>query len=291
MGMAPRLVWRQYPRLVLGNKEGQALDLQQRRKYLSHRLKPAFCLCVVPCAVLAQTPPPAPPTAGSLLQQMQPLTKPPTADTPAPEVKLPKAVSAPTQGGPRLQVKEFRLAGLEAPQLAAVLPLLQKYLGPDKTLADLEDAAKDVEVALQRSGFFLAQAYVPEQTIVDGVVTLQVLIGRLGAIKLEIEPGVKVSPDLMDQIVARLRGNPVAERELIERALFTLGDLRGIAISSSLTPGERSGRPTSRSRSRIARTWPTTWSSTTAARSSPGATASTPASTGSARPAAATSRR
>jgi len=214
-----------------------------RRKYLSHGLKPAFWLCLVPCAVFAQTAPPAPPTAGSLLQQLQPLTtKPPTADTPAPKVKLPKAVSAPTQGGPKLQVKGFRLAGLDAPQVDAMLPLLQKYLGPDKSLADLEDAAKDVEVALQRSGFFLAQAYVPEQTIADGMVTLQVLIGRLGAIKLEVEPGVKVSPDLMDQIVARLRGNPVAERELIERALFTLGDLRGITISSSLTPGERVGQ-------------------------------------------------
>jgi hemolysin activation/secretion protein len=97
-------------------------------------------------------------------------------------------------------------------------------------------------VALQRSGFFLAQAYVPEQTIVDGVVTIQVLIGRLGAIKLELEPGVKVSPKLMDDIVDKLRGHPIAERELIERALFTLGDLRGITISSSLTPGEKVGQ-------------------------------------------------
>ncbi len=202
-----------------------------------------MCLGLVPASVLAQTPPPPPPTAGSLLQQLQPLTnKPPTADTPEPVLTLPKAVTAPSQGGPKLLVKEFRLSGVDASQAAALLPPLQKYQGPDKTLADLEDAAKDVEVALQRSGFFLAQAYVPEQTIADGVVTIQVLIGRLGAIKLELEPGVKVSAKLMDDIVDKLRGNPIAERELIERALFTLGDLRGITINSSLTPGEKVGQ-------------------------------------------------
>jgi hemolysin activation/secretion protein len=218
------------------------LDLLDSKKTLVHRLKSSAWLWLVPCAAWAQVTPP-PPTAGSLLQQqLQPLTKPPTTDTAVPELSLPRAVSAPTTGGPSLHVKEFKLVGIEPSQAAVVQPLLQKYLGPAKTLADLEDAAKDVEVSLQRAGFFLAQVYVPEQKIVDGAVTLRVLIGRLGAIKLEVEPGVKVSPGLMDQIVAKLRGNPVAERELIERALFTLGDLRGITINTSLTPGERVGQ-------------------------------------------------
>jgi len=102
-------------------------------------------------------------------------------------------------------------------------------------------SAKDVEVVLQRRGLFLAQVYVPEQTLSDGVVTLQVLEGRIGAVKVEVEPGVRIAPERLDRIVATLRGNPVAERELIERALFTLGDLRGIAVSTALTPGDKIG--------------------------------------------------
>jgi hypothetical protein len=154
-----------------------------------------------------------------------------------------RAVAAPTfGGGAKVQVKGFRIAGVSAARAEALLPLLQRYVGADKSLADLEDAAKDVEVALQRQGLFLAQAYVPEQTLSDGIVTIQVLEGRIGAVKIELEPGATVSPEFLDRIVAILRGNPVAERELIERALFTLGDLRGISVSSSLTPGEKIGQ-------------------------------------------------
>jgi hemolysin activation/secretion protein len=206
------------------------------------RLHAAAWLWIAPGAVLAQTPP-NPPSAGSLLQQLQPSTaQPPTLGKPPAELVAPRAVTAPSSGGPTVTVTAFRIAGLEPARAEPLLPMLQKYIGAGKTLADLEDAAKDIEVALQRQGLFLAQAYVPEQNLVDGVVTLQVLVGRIGAVKIEAEPGVKVAPEFMDRIVAILRDNPVAERELIERALFTLADLRGIAVNSSLTPGDKVGQ-------------------------------------------------
>jgi hemolysin activation/secretion protein len=194
-----------------------------------------------PAAAWAQA---VPPSAGARLQQAQPqITPPPVGATPLVDFVPPKSVQAPSSGtGATVPVKGFRLAGIDAEKAQALQPLLQKYVGETKTLADLEDAAKDIEVALQRQGLFLAQAYVPEQRLADGIVTLQVLEGRIGAVQLDVEPGVAVSAAFMDRIVAMLRGNPVAERGLIERALFTLGDLRGILVSSSLTPGTKVGQ-------------------------------------------------
>jgi hemolysin activation/secretion protein len=204
-------------------------------------LMSAAGLCLSPRAAQAQAAPP--PNAGSVLQQLERATTPPApAAAPAPQLVVPRAVVPPSTGGPKIEVKGFRLAGLAPARAEPLMPLLGRYVGPGKTLADLEDAAKDIEVALQRQGLFLAQAYVPEQNLADGIVTLQVLEGRIGAVKIESEPGVKVSTDYMDRIVAILRGNPVADRELIERALFTLGDLRGITATSSLTPGDKVGQ-------------------------------------------------
>ena len=205
-----------------------------------HRCVPLLALASA--SAFAQTPPP--PNAGSVLQQVQPALIPaPRVDPDQPALTVPRAVAAPSAGGgAKVQVKGFRIAGLPAARAERLQPLLQKYVGADKSLADLEDAAKDVEVALQREGLFLAQAYIPEQSLADGVVTVQVLEGRIGAVKVEIESGVKVAPEFLDRIVAILRGNPVAERELIERALFTLGDLRGISVSTTLSPGEKIGQ-------------------------------------------------
>ncbi len=229
----------------LRNPKG-ALPMSDCKRSVA-RLTRALILPIVFCGALeaqAQTAPPPPPTAGSVLQQLQPsVTPPPAPGRALPELVAPRAVTAPASGsGPRIEVKGFRIAGLPPERAQALLPLLGRYVGPGKTIADLEDAAKDIEVALQRGGLFLAQAYVPEQSLADGMVTLQVLQGRLGAVKIEVEPGVKVAPAFMDQIIAMLRGNPVAERELIERALFTLGDLRGITATSTLTPGDKVGQ-------------------------------------------------
>lgn len=202
------------------------------------------CVGIAPMAAGAQTPPVPAPNAGSVLQQVQPSLIPvPAADQPALVLTVPRAVAAPSSGGgAKVQVKGFRIAGLPAARAERLLPLLQKYTGPGKTLSDLEDAAKDVEVTLQREGLFLAQAYIPEQSLTEGIVTVQVLEGRIGAVKIEVERGVRVAPEFLDRIVDILRGNPVAERGLIERALFTLGDLRGITVSTTLTPGEKIGQ-------------------------------------------------
>ena len=222
---------------------------------MSHRLKlsdgsrrcaVSACLLVglvlPPAVPFAQTAP-APPSAGSLLRELQPgAVQPDTAPRPTLELPAPRTVVAPASGGPAVDVAGFRLTGIPAERADRLLPLTRRYVGPAKTLADLEDAAKDVEVALQRGGLFLAQVYVPAQEMTGGIVTLHVLEGRLGAVALQAEPGVKVSRAFMEDVLAPLRGNPVAEREMVERALFALGDLRGVAVTSSLVPGAVPGQ-------------------------------------------------
>ncbi len=221
-------------------------ELNQRGQRIEGRMWRSLAACLVgaPLVAAAQTAaPPAVPNAGSLLQQAQPgVVAPPPASTRAlPELVAPRSIAPPLSGGPKLTVRGFHLAGIEAAQSATLLPLLAKYVGEGKSLNDLEDAAKDVEVALQRQGTFLAQAYVPEQNLADGIVTLQVLEGRIGAVRLEVKPGVKVSAEQMQGVLARLQGNPVARRDLVESALFTLGDLRGVLVTSALTPGAQVG--------------------------------------------------
>lgn len=195
----------------------------------------AFAVGFLPAVGMAQTS-----SAGRLMKELTPPVV-RSAPSEAAPVVLPRAVAAPLSGGPTLRVTGFRLVGIDATRAAELLPLLSKYVGEGKHIADLEDAAKDIEVALQRRGLFLAQVYVPEQAMQDGVVALRVLEGRIGDVKLEVDPAVRVDAALMDRFIDILRGHPVAERERVERALFALGDLRGVAVTSALTPGQRVG--------------------------------------------------
>jgi hemolysin activation/secretion protein len=204
---------------------------------------PALGLLSLSSLAMAQALP-ATPSAGSLLRQMQPDA--PLA-TPQPDNVLPvhpapsnRAVSS-SDGSPQFTVHGFRLDGIDAALAKSLKAVLAPFNDRRSTLGDLERAAKDVEVALQRRGFFLAQVCVPQQRLSDGIVTLQVYPGRLGEVKLDIGPDVKVDPNFIDRIVAPLRAHPVVESGLVERVLFTLGDLRGIDITSSLSPGQEPG--------------------------------------------------
>ena len=191
--------------------------------------------CLLPVAALAQAPLPS---TGRLPARMAQAT---TDSVAMPDIRQAPAPTTAPSDGPTVDVVEFRLTGISTTQARDLLPLLDRYLGKSKTLADLEATAHGAQAALQRTGLFLAQVYVPAQDVVDGIVTLAVLEGRLGEIRLEVDDGVQVSRAFIEEVIAPLRGNPVAERGYVERALFTLSDLRGLSVTSTLSAGEHPG--------------------------------------------------
>ncbi len=214
------------------------LQILEPRLGAAPRMAVLLIACGLPALAAAQS---TAPGAGSLLKELTPPAREAPPETAVRMPDAPRALTAPLTGGPKLRVAGFRLVGIDPARQQPLLPLLTKYIGADKTLLDLQDAAKDVEVILQRQGLFLAQVYVPEQTVRDDIVELRVIEGRIGDIKLEVDPAVRVDAALMDRFIEDLRGHPLAERDRVERALFALGDLRGVVITSSLTPGQRVG--------------------------------------------------
>lgn len=92
-------------------------------------------------------------------------------------------------------------------------PLVQKYIGAGRTFEDLQAAADAVSDYLRRKGYFVAQAFLPDQKIEGGAIEIAVLEGRLGEVRLDIG----------------------------ERALFLASDLRGIVVRSVVEPGPTPG--------------------------------------------------
>ncbi|MDB5867470.1 MAG: fhaC2, partial [Betaproteobacteria bacterium] len=80
--------------------------------------------------------------------------------------------------GFKLDVKGFRFSGLSVVSPDSLQPLVQKYIGPERTFEDLQAAANAVTDHLRNRGYFVAQAYVPEQKLEGGIVELAVLEGR-----------------------------------------------------------------------------------------------------------------
>ncbi|MBI3096070.1 MAG: ShlB/FhaC/HecB family hemolysin secretion/activation protein [Rhodocyclales bacterium] len=143
--------------------------------------------------------------------------------------------------GMQLEIKGFRIVGLTVVPEAEMAQALAPFIGPNKRFQDLLDAAAAVKRELAGRGYFLADAIIPEQKISEGIVELRVLEGRLGKVRLQVDPAVSISRSLLESYIASLEEGELIRTADVERALFQIHDLRGIVASSSFAPGATAG--------------------------------------------------
>lgn len=225
------------------HRRGMELTSQSRRLKGEQSVRtPGILLGLLFCALAAQvfgqTPPQ--PDAGTVLQTVPPATVRPD-DGPDIQDRVSKPRAVADVEGLRLEIKGFRLVGLTVASPDEFADELAVYLGTEKRFQDLLDAAAAVKRKLAGLGFFLADVVVPEQKIAGGIIELRVLEGRLGKIRLEIDPAVNISRALLQSYIEGLEEGGLIRTNDVERALFQIHDLRGIVATSSFAPGAISG--------------------------------------------------
>jgi hemolysin activation/secretion protein len=175
------------------------------------------------------------PDAGSLRQQIEqqrtlplPAARPQSTPLP-PEIK-------PTEGT-TITVKAFRLVGntlLSSEQLA---PALAPFVGQALDFAGLQRTADTVAAAYREAGW-IVRAYLPEQDISEGTLTLQVIEAKFAGLRSEGEPSKRV---MREQLQAFFTGQQSQGQALnahaLDRALLLADDLPGISVAGTLVPG------------------------------------------------------
>ena len=181
------------------------------------------------------------PDAGSLRQQIERER----------EVQLPRklAPTAPAEPpalkaltGQTVTVTTFRFAGntlLGAGQLAGVV---SGYINRPIDFSQLQAAATAVASAYREAGWTV-RTYLPQQDIVGGVVTIQIVEAVFGGVQLEGAPATRVGLaqiqrgfDAMQAVGAPLNA------DALDRALLLADDLPGVAVSGGLREGAQAGQ-------------------------------------------------
>ena len=196
----------------------------------------AAALLLAAPALHAQTAP----DAGKLLRDAE---RAPAATLPAAPPAPGAAQRAPeSEPGPRVQVSAFKLIGVSLLPEAELQARLAPFIAQPSSLADLRRAADTVAAAYRERGF-LVRAYLAEQELQGGVVTITVLEGRLAALRIERpSPGRHIGDaQVRETMTARQKiGGPVRAGD-IERAIGLLNALPGVSASSLLEPGDQPG--------------------------------------------------
>ena len=102
------------------------------------------------------------------------------------------AVGAPASGAAvetapaqRLYIREYRIAGAKLLNAREVGEAVYPFLGPGRTVEDVEGARKAVEERYKEKGFQTVTVEVPEQTGRGGIVVLKVVENKVGRLRVK----------------------------------------------------------------------------------------------------------
>lgn len=143
-----------------------------------------------------------------------------------------------------VRVKGYRITGNTVFDDGTLLPLIADRTG-NLSLDELRKAADRVAAYYRSQGYLLTLAYLPQQEIGQGIITIAVLEGRYDQI------GIDSSARLDEQRVRRILTGAICQaddcsgaliqRQALERGLLLLNDTAGAHGVAQLAPGRRIG--------------------------------------------------
>jgi Hemolysin activation/secretion protein len=106
------------------------------------------------------------------------------------------------------------------------------------TLGMLEQVADQITDYYRQRGFVLAKAFIPEQKVREGIVTITLLLGNLGDVRLV--GAQHYSQKTVEKIFRDVIHGPVNSTQ-IEEKLFYVNDLPGLNVQGFFSPGDQVG--------------------------------------------------
>lgn len=175
--------------------------------------------------------------SGQLLQQLQPpSTQPPSSKL---DLTVQKQAAARSADTTKFYVRSIEITGNTLLPVGDLHALVASGEGHQLTLDDLDDLAEKVSDYYHDHGYPLSTAYVPAQTLRDGVVRIEVIEARYGKVALNNQSAVANHP--LNATLSPLQaGQPIGEYGL-ERSLLLLSDIPGAIVNSVMRPGEEVG--------------------------------------------------
>lgn len=124
---------------------------------------------------------------------------------------------------------------LDDNQLSAIV---SPYEGRELSLAEIYEVSDKITAACRAAGYLLAYSYVPAQTISEGVVNVNIVVGKVGNIDVVGNKHYKSS--FVKKFLAKAQKDPLREKD-IERALVLLNEYPELQVKAVLKAGDEPG--------------------------------------------------
>src|SRR2546426_2425438 len=179
------------------------------------------------------------PDAGQVLEQTrQPLRLPPPDEPVLPKPPEPKP-ALPASPQLKVKVEQFTFTGNTLYPVEALQAQVTEFIGKELDFEGLNEAATKVRAFYRTRGYFLAQAYLPQQAIRNGSVEISIIEGRVGEVELDREEGAHFADSLLIGILgSHLKQGQIITETGLERPLLIINDLPGAQVTSEIRPSK-----------------------------------------------------
>lgn len=181
------------------------------------------------------------PDAGSLLRESE--RQVPQRQPPQPaQQAVPRAPEVPKADDLKVRVRSFEISGNTLVTKADLLAALAPWVGREVGFAELQLAVNAVAEEYRKRGWF-ARPQLPRQDVTTGVIRINVLEARLGAVRID-DDGKKLRVDrgfVDGSMTARQKPGQPLNLNHLERSTSLLNDTPGLNASVILAPGQREG--------------------------------------------------
>lgn len=197
----------------------------------------AMAALLAPVAVSAALPASARPDAGRLTRELQ---QPVMPSKPSAEFSIPSPLDSVLQpGGAKVTIQSVKFFGnskFTSEQLAAILA---DDLKQPLDLAGIQALADKISSYYREQGYGFARAFVTEHALMNGVLTITIVEGKYGVIRIEADSAHRAA-----QAMPFLRhAQPLQAIYVpsLERDLLLLGDQPGYSVEPVIKPGKAVG--------------------------------------------------
>ncbi|GLQ99727.1 ShlB/FhaC/HecB family hemolysin secretion/activation protein [Dyella mobilis] len=198
----------------------------------------ALSLALATTAASAQTRGTPPPNSGQILQETQPSIPPgPPSDNLKLKIRHPHRNN--TASSEAFPVRQIEITGNTAVPTATLHAIVAPGEGKNLTLGDLDDLADRISDAYHARGYPLATAYVPAQTLQNGVVRIAVVEAHYGQVTLQNQS--EVANHVLNATLSPLQSGQQVSDFTLERCLLLLSDVPGAIVNSVMRPGTEVG--------------------------------------------------
>ena len=164
------------------------------------------------------------PDASHLLAPPKAAPQLPSANT------LPEQSRLPSQTGARLHFTRVDIAGARMIPAAAIEALFAPLLDRDIDSNELKPVLDKVDALYAAAGYPLGRAFVPAQRIENGVLTVHIVEGYIGSIRVTA-PNARTKR-LVERMAAQLKAERPLTKATLERVILLLQDIPGMTLSS-----------------------------------------------------------